>query len=54
MTYEQVRSVAGISLLARQVAHALGVTLLEPNEIEHVWRSRLLPLLLAKVSDAFS
>jgi hypothetical protein len=54
VTYEQVRSVAGISLLARQVAHALGVTLLEPNEIEHVWHSRLLPLLLAKVSDAFS
>lgn len=46
VTYEQVKTVAGMTLLARQVAHALGVELAEPSELEGVWRSRLLSLLL--------
>ncbi len=47
-TFEQVRTYEGISLLARQVAHALGVQLQKPTELERIWRSRLLALLLPK------
>ena len=50
VTYEQVKTVAGMTLLARQVASALGVSLPEPSELELVWRSRLLALLLPKTS----
>lgn len=50
VTYEQVKTVAGITLLARQVAAALGVSLPEPSDLELVWRSRLLALLLPKTS----
>ena len=46
VTYEQVKTVAGITLLARQLASALGVSLPEPSDLELVWRSRLLALLL--------
>lgn len=45
-TYEQVRTYAGMSLLARQVAHVLGTDLAEATELELVWRSRLLSNLL--------
>lgn len=48
VTYEQVKTVAGVTLLARQVAAALGVSLPEPSDLELVWRSRLLALLLPK------
>lgn len=46
--YEQVSTFAGITLLARQVAEALGVSLLPASELELLWRSRLLALLLPK------
>ena len=46
VTFEQVRTLEGVSLLARQVAHALGVSLPEPTEAQLVWRSRLLSMLL--------
>ena len=48
VTYEQVKTVASVTLLARQVAAALGVSLPEPSDLELVWRSRLLALLLPK------
>ena len=46
VTYEQVRTLSEVSLLSRQLAHALDVTLEEPSDLELVWRSRLLALLL--------
>lgn len=52
VTYEHVRTLAGVSLLARQVAHLLGVSLREPTELELVWRSRLLALLLPNIGRA--
>lgn len=45
-SFEQVRTPAGMALLARQVASALGTTLPQPTELELIWRSRLLTLLL--------
>ena len=50
VTYEQVKTLAGMTLLARQVAHALGVELAEPDDLQRVWRSRLLALLLPESS----
>lgn len=49
-TYEQVKTVPGITMLARQLAAALGVSLPKPSDLELVWRSRLLALLLPKTS----
>ncbi len=49
-TFEQINTIGGISLLARQVAKALGVSLAEPSVLELVWRSRLLALLLPKTT----
>lgn len=54
VTYEQVRTLAGMTLLARQVAHVLEVELEEPSELERVWRSRLLAFLLPEVGCAFA
>ena len=48
VTYEQVCTLAGVSLLAGQVAAGLGTSLSEPSELELVWRSRLLANLLPK------
>lgn len=50
VTFEQAKTTAGMTLLARQVAHTLGMTLLEASDLELIWRSRLLALLLPKVS----
>ena len=46
VTYEQVCTLAGVSLLARQIAAALKTSLSEPLELELLWRSRLLADLL--------
>lgn len=46
VVFEQVRTLAGISLLARQLSQLLGVKLTEPTDLELVWRTRLLELLL--------
>lgn len=46
VTFNNVKTLAGISLLARQIAHALGIALKEPTDLELVWRTRLLALLL--------
>lgn len=47
-TYEQVRTISGVSLLARQLARALEMELEAPSDLELVWRSRLIALLLPK------
>jgi hypothetical protein len=48
VTYKQVCTIAGVTLLARQVAAGLGMHLAEPSELELLWRSRLLAALLPK------
>lgn len=48
-TFEQVNTLEGISLLARQLQDALGMELPEPTDLELVWRARLLALLLPPV-----
>lgn len=53
-TFEQVKTLAGITLLAQQVAHALGCQLSTPSDLELVWRARLLMLLLPDVSHSLS
>lgn len=52
VTFEQINTAAGISLLARQLAAALGTSIATPSDLELVWRSRLLALLLPKTSRA--
>ena len=51
VTFEQAKTVEGVSLLARQVARALDVELPRSSPTELVWRSRLLAMLLPKVGD---
>jgi len=46
VTFEQVATLAGMSLLARQIAQLLGIALSSPSELELVWRARLLAFLL--------
>lgn len=49
-TYEQINTIGGMALLARQVAEALDTPLAETSTLELVWRSRLLALLLPKTT----
>lgn len=51
VTYEQVKTVEGMSLLARQVAASLGVALQGPTDLQRVWRSKLLALLMPRSID---
>ncbi len=51
-TYEQVRTFAGISLLARQLSSILGTPLPETSDLELIWRSRILALLLPRTSQS--
>ena len=46
VTFEQASTLSGITLLARQIAHLLGVKLAPPRGLELMWRMRLLMLLL--------
>lgn len=48
--YENVSSVRGITLLARQIAHLLGCDLVEPSELQLVWRTRLHAMLMPRRS----
>ena len=48
-TFEQVRSIQGMALLARQVARALGTTLPDASDLELEWRLRLWALLLPRL-----
>lgn len=50
VTFEQVRSIAGVTLLARQIAEVLGVNLQPPTELERIWRARLLAMLLPEMT----
>lgn len=51
VTFGVVASLAGMSLLARQIAHVLGVELEAPNEIQLKRRTRLYVELMPKLSD---
>lgn len=51
VTFEQLKSLDGIALLARQIAAALHVSLPEPSELELIWRSRLMAALLPPVAQ---
>ncbi len=46
VTYEQIRTTEGISLLARQIARCVGEALEVPTELEQIWRVRLVSMLL--------
>ena len=46
VTYDQVKTLQGATLLARQIARVLKTELAEPTDLELVWRTRLLALLL--------
>lgn len=50
VTFEQIKSPAGMTLLARQVQVALDAATPKPTELELVWRSRLLAQLLPSKS----
>ncbi len=49
-SFEQVRTIAGVSLLARQLASLLGAPLVTPSKLERIWRTRLWALLLPKLN----
>ena len=51
ITFGVVSSLAGMSLLARQIAHALGIELVEPSEIQAKRRTRLFVELMPKLPD---
>ena len=51
-TFEQVNTLEGISLLARQLQDALGMKPLDATDLELVWRARLLAMLLPSVRHA--
>lgn len=46
VTYDQVKTLSSISLLAREIACILEVELATPTDLELIWRTRLLALLL--------
>lgn len=50
VTFEQAKTLEGVSLLARQIARCLDVDLRTPTELELLWRMRLISMLLPAVS----
>ena len=51
-TPKTVRSLAGVELLARQLASAIGTELKAPSDIQALRRQRLFALLMPRRSDA--
>ena len=51
-TFDQVNTLEGISLLARQLQDALGTEPTDATDLELVWRARLLAMLLPAVRHA--
>lgn len=51
ITFGVVSSLAGMTVLAQQIAHALGIELEEPNEIQAKRRTRLYVELMPKLPD---
>ena len=50
VTYEQICSMSGLTLLARQIARALEVDLAEASDLELTWRPRLWAMLRPAVN----
>lgn len=51
-TFEQVNTLEGVSLLARQLQDALGTEPTDATDLELVWRARLLAMLLPPIRHA--
>lgn len=53
VSFEQVKTLDGVSLLARQLQRALCCSSQPPSELESVWRMRLLAMLLPRARRAW-